>query len=109
MDDERGSRDLRETAVGFPGENSLQLTHISLRSGIPLHADDHVFVDALTWRGGVINEGDDGFLGFFRSDVAAKKCFERFRLGFYGLRTAGSGAAQNQRTHAVRILKRKFL
>src|SRR5580704_4117249 len=75
VNDESGSRDLRKAARGFPAENSLQLTHISLRSGIPLHADDHVFVDALAWRGGVINEGNDGLFGLFRSDVAAKQCF----------------------------------
>src|SRR5580698_7391042 len=102
VNDESGSRDLREAARGFPAENSLQLTHISLGSGIPLHADDHVFVDALAWRGSVIDERDDGLLGFFRSEVTAHKSLQRGRFGLHGMGTARRGAAKNQRTHAAR-------
>ena len=104
MDDQRGNGDLRDATVGLPAENALELTHIPLRGRIPLHTDGHVFVDALARRSGVINERDDGFLGFFGSDIAAQKSLQRFRFGLYGMGTAGGGATQNQRAPSLSFM-----
>src|SRR4029077_6249434 len=109
VNDESRSRYLRDAAVGFPANNPLKLTCISLRGGKPLHADSHILVDALARGGSVIDERDDGLLGFFRSEVAAHKSLQRGRFGLHGMGTARRGAAKNQRAHAARILKRKFL
>jgi hypothetical protein len=46
VDYECGRADLGDAAVGFPAKDALQLAPISQRSGIPLHANGHVFIDA---------------------------------------------------------------
>ena len=95
VNDKRGSFDLRDAAVGFPGENALQLAEVTLRSWIPLHADGHVFVNARARGGGVIDIRDDGFFGFFRRHALAHEKLQDFRGGAYGVGTAGVGATQD--------------
>src|SRR5260370_15944281 len=109
VNDERRSRYVGDAAVGFPAKNSLKLACICLWGGKPLHADSHILVDTLARGGGVIDERDDGLLGFFRSEVTAHKSLQRGRFGLHGRGTARRGAAKNQRAHAARILERKFL
>src|SRR5580704_1883181 len=93
VDDERRGGDLRDAAVGLPAKNSLKLAGVTLGSGIPLHTDGHVLVDALSRGAGVVDERDDSFLGFFGRQVTAHENLECCGLGLYRMGTSRCGAS----------------
>jgi len=94
---------MRDARIGFPSENPLKLARVSLRGGIPLHADSHIFVDAPARSSSVIDEGDNGLLGFFRRQVTAHQSLQRRRFCLYGIFPPASSAAKRAAIFTLRL------
>src|SRR5271170_3405869 len=64
MDDQSGSGNFGEAAVGFPSQDGLQLGGVTQWVGIPLAEDGEILIDALARRSGIINKWNGSFGAF---------------------------------------------
>src|ERR1700675_3797302 len=88
-----GSGNLREAAVGFPNQNTLQLSEVCVGGWKPFTADHHVFFDPLSRRVYIVDVRPDGLRRLLWILVTSHQYLEDFGLRSHGVGATGSCAA----------------